>query len=110
MKERSVSLSAVGQSDWICVDRRGSAGIQTLVILDFESGQGCATFEFTTQDPDNCGDLGPTIIIEHDVLNVIEESCASTVPVPFQAFRLNVLRYDSGTISARIVQSGDHDN
>ncbi len=66
--------------------------------------------EFTPEDPDDCGDLGPNIVIEHDVLNAVDESIASTMPVPFQAFRLNILRLKSGSITLRIVQSGDHGN
>ncbi len=34
MKERSVTLSTVGLSDWICMDRRSSAGDSVLVVKD----------------------------------------------------------------------------
>lgn len=91
----------------MCIDRRGNAGDNKLIIVDMEGGDGVVTFEFT---PDDCIDSdGNEIWIEHDVLNTISGSCASTINIPFQAFRLNVLELKSGTIKARVVQGGYHD-
>ena len=71
-----------------------------------ESGTGTVDVEMT---PDDCIDGTPTIWIQHNILNNVTESCASTMNWPFQAIRLNVKKYNSGTITLRILQAGYHD-
>jgi len=107
MKQHIIEVSSSGESAHKCVDRRGNAGEAYLIVIDMEAGQGAVTFEFTPNE--DCPEEDPTIWIEHDVLNNITESCASTISVPFQAFRICVKEYKSGTIKARVVQGGYHD-
>jgi hypothetical protein len=106
MRQQTIEMTGRGSSDWICIDRRGHAGTDLLVVLDLEDGNATATLEFT---PDDCIEGTPSLVIEHDVLKDLTESCASTMTVPFQAFRLTISRYVSGTIKARVVQQGNHD-
>ena len=106
MRQQIISATQAGTTGFKCVDRRSTAGDKFLLIIDMESGSGTVDFEFT---PDDCIDATQLIWIQHDVLKDVTESCASTIHVPFQAFRLNVKSYGGGTISARLVQSGDHD-
>lgn len=106
MRQQKITMSAQGISSYQCIDRRSAASTDILVVLDWEGGQGIASIEFT---PDECVTAEPELWIEHDVITDLDHSCASTLNVPFQAFRLNVKRLTSGTVSARIVQGGDHD-
>lgn len=105
MRQTTVSATSSGVTEYKCIDRRGNAGTTYLVIVDMENGAGMVDFEFT---PDDCIDDTPTLWIQHDILKDVSESCASTISVPFQAFRMNVLSYTSGTISVRVVQGGYH--
>lgn len=107
MKQHIIEVSSSGESEHRCVDRRGNAGENYLIVIDMESGSGVVSFEFTPNE--DCPEEDPTIWITHDVLVDVSESCASTINVPFQAFRLSVKEYKSGTIKARVVQGGFHD-
>jgi len=106
LKQITIEATAEGFSDLKCVDRRGNAGGTYLVILDMENGDGLVDFEFT---PDDCIDNEDPLWVQHNVLNGLTTSCASTISVPFQGFRLHVRSYRGGTIKARVVQGGYHD-
>ena len=108
MRETTIEATSVGETTHKCIDRRGSAGTEYLIIIDMESGNGIVTFEFSPEE--DCPTETPMLWIEHDVLNNITESCASTINVPFQSFRLNVKNYIEGTIKAKVVQGGYHGN
>ena len=106
MKQTTIEASATGPTEYKCVDRRGNAGGEFLIIIDLEAGTGVVDFEFT---PDDCIEGEPDIWIQHNILKDVTESCASTINVPFQAFRMNIKSNGVGTIKARVVQGGFHD-
>ena len=113
MRQVTVSRTSVGVSDWSPVDRRGTSGDDYLIVIDMDESGNVVDFEFSPQRPENIvADArgAPTIIIQHDILKDLAEPCASTLLVPFQAFRLNVKKYASGTITATVVQGGLHGN
>jgi hypothetical protein len=113
MRQFIVSATGTGTTEWSPVDRRGSGGDDYLVVVNMENGEGVVDFEFSPERPGSSGAdsrSDPTIILQHDVLKDLTESCASTMVVPFQAFRLNVKDYKNGTITAVVVQGGIHGN
>lgn len=110
MREYIANQTRHGFSDWSPVDRRGSSGDDYLVVVEI-LGDMIVDFEFSPERPANSTvDIrpDPTTIIQHDVLKDLTESCASTMIVPFQSFRINVKVYNSGTVSATVVQGGHH--
>ena len=112
MRKISVTQSTQGVSEWMPVDRRGTSGDDYLVVVELQGGN-LVDFEFS---PDRVGSTDasarddPTLIIQHDVLCDLTESCASTLMVPFQSFRLNVKDHAGGDITATVVQGGLHGN
>ena len=113
MRKYTLTTTAAGTSDWSPVDRRGSSGDDYLVVVEILGAGNVVDFEFSPERPGVSGADSrdnPTIIIQHDVLSGLTESCASTMVVPFQAFRLNVKKFTGGTIRAHVVQGGFHGN
>jgi len=106
LRQTLIETTETGVTAHKCVDRRGNAGDNYLIVVDMESGTGTVDFEFT---PDDCIDGQEETWIKHDVLCDLTESCASTLNIPFQGFRLNVRDYKSGTIKAKVIQGGYHD-
>lgn len=106
-------MTSAGVSDWKAIDRRGTAGDDYLVLIEMDNNSGLADFEFS---PDRVAATGsgargePTTIIQHNILKDCRNALASTITVPFQSFRLNVRSHRSGTISAIVVQGGNHGN
>jgi hypothetical protein len=106
-------MTSRGFSDWHPVDRRGTSGDDYLAIVDMPQGDNIVDFEFSPERPENtAADArdAPTIIIQHNILKDLNAPCASTLMVPFQAFRINVKRYTGGTITGTVVQGGLHGN
>lgn len=95
-------MSTVGTSDWMCVDRRGSAHQIFTLLVDMSRGSGTATVEFTVQDTTEDNILA----IGHDILADVETSCCSRQTSPVTAFRLNVTTHTDGDIVLRILQAG----
>ena len=105
MRQQVIEATSAGATDFVCVDRRSSASESVLIVVDMDDGSGTVDFEFT---PDDCIEDETPLWIQHDVLKDLATSCASSIMVPFQGFRLNVKTYKSGTIRVRVVQGGDH--
>lgn len=102
MKETTITMSTLGVSDWIEVDRRGSAHQIFTLAIDMTAGAGMASVEFAVQK-----ELGQsTLAITHDVLDNVTTSCASRQTSPVTAFRLNILSHSGGDIILRILQAG----
>lgn len=114
MRKLSISASSTGVTDWVPVDRRGTSGDDYLIVIEITgSYENVVDFEFSPDRPANVvadSREAPTLIIQHDVLKDLNESLASTLVVPFQSFRLNVKKYVSGTITATVVEGGQHGN
>lgn len=113
MRKQVITMTSQGVSEWMPVDRRGSSGDDYLIIIDMESGRGTADFEFSPDRPEDLtagNRAAPSTIVQHNILKDVNESCASTMIVPFQSFRLNVKKHLSGSISLIIVQGGQHGN
>jgi hypothetical protein len=113
MRRVSISTTTTGTTDWHPIDRRGSSGDDYLVVVEITSAGSIVDFEFSPERPPNTvADArdAPDIIIQHDVLKDLTESCASTMRVPFQAFRLNVKSINGGTVTAYVVEGGFHGN
>lgn len=111
MRIFETTITGEGHSEWAPVDRRGSSGDDYLVVVDIQ-GTGLVDFEFSPQRPPAAGAdarEAPSIIIQHDVLKDLSESCASTMIVPFQAFRVHV-KEGKPTVTAYVVQGGHHGN
>ena len=113
MRQVTITKSSQGLSDWHAIDRRGSSGDDYLLIIEIVGGGNIVDFEFSPERPGStAADVRdePSIIIQHNILKDLTESCASTMLVPFQAFRLNVKKYGTGIIKAIVVQGGMHGN
>jgi hypothetical protein len=112
MRKISISTTSQGVTEWTPVDRRGSSGDDYLVVVEIE-GTALVDLEFSPDRPANTSAdprPEPSIILTHNVLKDLEVSCASTITVPFQSFRLNVRQLGTGTVTAIIVQGGYHGN
>lgn len=114
MRKISISATSQGATDWVPVDRRGTSGDDYLVVIEIEGGSdNSVDFEFSPDRPANTvadSRDAPTLVIQHNVLKDLSESLASTMVVPFQSFRLNVKKYTAGTITATVVEGGEHGN
>lgn len=106
MRQQIITATEAGPTDFLCIDRRGNAGENLLIVIDMENGEGLVDLEFTTDDciPPEV----PTLWIQHDILKDLTESCASIIDYPIQAFRINVKSIDRGTIRVLLAQRGFH--
>ena len=97
-----ISRSAAGVSDWLRLDTVGLALSTYTISVELTNELGAIVSVEFTLDRDLVNDPHP---IGHNVLCEITKSTASHMQGPMAAIRLNVVDYNSGTITLKVLQA-----